>query len=139
SVLQSSCESGSNRAMVVAKRVAGDRTMLGKRLFAIVTLALLWAIPLTAQEETIRVDFPPPIYDLTGVVGVIGTVNPPNLQSYFLEQATYDLENPDAEPQWIPASLPSSSPVVDGVLATWDTTIFPDGIYQLRLRVILTS
>ena len=112
--------------------------MFKQRLWTM-TLLLLVVIPVMAQNEAIRIDFPPPIYDVAGVVSVTGTVNPPDLQSYFLEQATFDLDNPDDEPQWIPASLPSSAPVVDDVLATWDTTLFADGVYQLRLRVILTS
>ncbi|MBZ0299075.1 MAG: hypothetical protein K8J31_05010 [Anaerolineae bacterium] len=100
---------------------------------------LTLALPATAQEDSIRLDWPPPVYHLTGTVVIGGTVNPPDLQSYFLEQAVFDPANPDVEPFWIPASLPSSAPVTNGVLATWDTTPFPDGFYQLRLHVLLQS
>jgi hypothetical protein len=99
----------------------------------------LLGMPAMAQEEAIRIDFPPPIYDIAGQVPIVGTVNPPDFQSYYLEQAPFDLGDPDAEVFWVPASLPSPNPVVDDVLATWDTTVFPDGLYQLRLRVQLTS
>ena len=69
-----------------------------KRLMLFLTLAL--AIPAAAQNDsdTIKIDFPPPIYNVSGVVTITGTVNPPDLQSYFLEQAAYDLNNPDAAP-----------------------------------------
>ncbi len=106
-------------------------------IFLLIFISL--AALVTAQDDAIRIDFPPSVYDLAGTVTVSGTVNPADFQSYFLEAAPYDLANPDAEVFWIPASLPSSTPVIDGVLATWDTTIYADGLYQLRLQVRLTT
>ena len=99
--------------------------MMIKVLAFIVAFVLLH--PAVAQDETIHIDFPPPIYDLAGQVTISGTVDPPDLQSYYLEQAPFYLQNPDAEVYWVPASLPSPAPVVDGVLATWDTTALPEG------------
>jgi hypothetical protein len=108
------------------------------RLLLLLTLLAVW--PTVAQDDdAIRIDWPPPVYDLAGAVPVSGTVNPPDLESYYLEAALYDLQNPDAEPLWLPASLPSRSPVQAGRLATWDTAPFPDGLYQLRLHVRLTT
>ena len=69
---------------------------------------------------------------------VTGTVNPEGLQSYFLEVAIYTTDENDT-PFWLPVSLPSIQPVVDGTLGEWDTTTFEDGLYQLRLHVVLTT
>jgi hypothetical protein len=102
-------------------------------------LLLCTLLPVGAQDESVRLDWPPPVYHLTGTVQVAGTVNPPDLQSYYLEAAAFDPQNPDATPFWIPASLPSNTPVTEGVLATWDTTLYADGLYQLRLHVQLQS
>jgi hypothetical protein len=49
------------------------------------------------------------------------------------------LANPNGPEQWTPVSLPRNTPVTEGVIAQVNTTLLPDGIYQLRLRVVLTS
>jgi hypothetical protein len=36
---------------------------------------------------------------------------------------------------WIPAILPAARPVVDDVLGVWNTTVVPDGMYELRLTI----
>lgn len=106
-----------------------------KRVFILALAALLaGALPVGAQADA-RITWPPPVYDVAGTVAVLGTVSSPDLQAYFLEVARYDQENP----QWIPASLPATQPVTDGVLAEWITTLVPDGIYRLRLRAQLRT
>jgi hypothetical protein len=107
-------------------------------LLLILVFMTLIIFPIRAQDETIRIDWPPSVYDLAGKVNITGTANPPNLVSYFLEAAEY---NPEAtgEPFWLPVSLPSTTPVINGVLGTWDTTVYPDGLYQLRLHVRLSA
>lgn len=91
----------------------------------------------TAQDDTVRIDWPPSVYHLTGTVEITGTVNPPGLRSYFLEVAA--IEPQGAEPFWLPVSLPSSAPVTSGVIAAWDTTLLDDGLYSLRLRAALQT
>ncbi|MBL8161722.1 MAG: hypothetical protein JNJ61_07010 [Anaerolineae bacterium] len=98
-------------------------------------LVLLVALPVAAQDAEVNIAWPPPVYVVAGVVEVRGTVNPPDLQGYFLEAAPYDA----AEPVWLPVTLLSSTPVVDGVLASWPTVVLPDGVYSLRLHVQLRS
>ncbi len=107
--------------------------------FALLLLTLLVVFPSLAQDEPLQINWPPPVYDLSGSIAITGTVNPPDLRSYYLEVAEYDPANPDAEPFWTPVSLPRRDPLVDGTLAEWDTTVFADGLYQLRLRVLLTT
>jgi hypothetical protein len=106
-----------------------------KRLSGLFAVLLLLVLPVVAQEDAARIDFPPPVYDLSGTVEVTGTANPPDLVNYFLEAAPYNPTNPDAEARWRPVSLPSTTPVTDDVLAEWDTTRLADGLYQLRLQV----
>ncbi len=107
-----------------------------RRMFFLL-IALIMSAPAFAQDETVSIDFPPPVYDVSGAVDVFGTVNPPDLQSYFLEVSDYT-DIPDTA-VWTPVSLPSRTPVTGGVITRWDTTIVPDGVYNLRLHVILTS
>ncbi len=105
-----------------------------QRLMLMFAVLLLAVTPIFAQTDTVRVDFPPPVYDLAGTVRVVGTVNPQNLNSYFIEMGVY----PDPT-TWIPVSLPSRAPVTDGTLATIDTLLLPDGVYTLRLNVLLNT
>ncbi|MEZ4590335.1 MAG: hypothetical protein R3D55_04235 [Chloroflexota bacterium] len=79
---------------------------------------------------------------LSGVVEVVGTAVHPNYLRFELAFLRQDL--PGAE--WI-VFAEGSQPVSNGVLAVWNTTvgrdigspIFPDGRYQLRLRVVKTD
>lgn len=111
-------------------------------LFFIVLLALVVA-PVTAQEDapignvegdTLEITWPPPVTEVWGVGDVLGTANVPNMQYYYLEykQLEDDLTEPENAP-WLPATIALSQPVVDGALATLDTTTVPDGLYSLRL------
>ena len=111
------------------------RRLFGVLLF--IVLAALTALPAAAQDGSVIITWPPPVYDVAGTVSVEGTVNPPGLRSYFLEVADYEV-NPAAA-LWIPVSLASRSPVTDGVVAQWITTMVPDGVYRLRLRAQLTN
>src|SRR5690606_14622872 len=107
-------------------------------LIAFLCLAMVGTFSLAlAQSANIQITSPQALSDVSGVVEVTGTVNPSNLQSYFLEVANFT-ENPDTA-RWTPVSLPSRTPVTNGVIARWDTSIVPDGTYTLRLRVVLTS
>jgi hypothetical protein len=111
-----------------------------RRLLFLCLALLLASLPAAAQDgDTIAIQFPPPVYSLSGAVDLYGTVNPPDLFSYFIEVAPYNPALPDAPVTWIPASLPATAPVSADVIARWDTTILPDGLYQLRLQVLLTS
>ena len=52
----------------------------------------LFAFPALAQDETIQITFPPPVYSLQGTFEITGTVNPPDLQNYFFELADYNAD-----------------------------------------------
>ncbi|NDJ59547.1 MAG: hypothetical protein GYB67_00390 [Chloroflexi bacterium] len=92
----------------------------------------------TAQDAiTIRIEWPPSVYHVDGVITVQGTVTHPDLFSFFLELATFTDDLDDAN--WIPISLPNRTPVISGALGEWDTTRLEDGLYYLRVSAILTS
>jgi len=89
-------------------------------------------------DPAANVSFPPPIYLLRGNAEIRGTVNPQGLIGYFVE---FRALNADFTPQeervaWVPATLPVNTPVLDGVLGVWDTTLVEDGAYEIRLTVI---
>jgi len=67
------------------------------------------------------------------LVPIEGNANHPQFQKYELHYGS----EPNPGDQWAPVgSSPFGVPVVQGRLGLWDTTIIPDGIYSLRLRVV---
>lgn len=80
--------------------------------------------------------------EINGVVVVVGTAVHPDYLRY--ELAFRNLADPAAD--WV-VFAEGSEPVNNGALAVWDTTVgreigapvFPDGRYQLRLRVVKTD
>lgn len=82
---------------------------------------------------------PPPSSTINGVVLIQGTATDPNFLRY--EIAFLREDNPGAG--WIVFGE-GNQPVINGTLAVWDTTVgqsvnapvFPDGRYQLRMRVV---
>jgi len=86
----------------------------------------------TPQPVRIVILSPPPGSVVAGSVLVVGTAIHPQFLQYQLEFG------PDPNPGnlWYPINV-SSVPVTQGVLGTWSTFSTQDGIYQLRLRVVL--
>ncbi len=108
----------------------------------VIALCLL-ALPLLAQEvaePTAEINWPPPVYVLRGETSLRGTVNLAEMTGYFIEYRALDedLSAPDTR-DWLPVTLPSTTPVVDDVLGTWDTSGVDDGLYELRLTVIVSG
>lgn len=119
---------------------------LNVRLFWLV-LTIIWGcilgLPTAVSAQTNSgITVPASGDTLTGVVEVRGTAVHPNYLRY--ELAFLQQNAPAAE--WI-VFAEGTEPVVDGVLAVWNTTIgrdigapvFPDGRYNLRLRVVKTD
>ena len=108
---------------------------------ALTFLALLLIVQPTAvaAQSGNGIFEPLPGDTVTGAVEVRGTAVHPDYLRYELAFLQQDI--PGAE--WI-VFAEGSEPVADGVLAVWNTTvgreigspIFPDGRYQLRLRVV---
>jgi hypothetical protein len=118
-----------------------------KIMWLLIVVLLVSALPALAQEETpeapdpnANISWPPPVYVLRGTVEIRGTADLPGMSNYFIEFRALgeDLE-PDETAIFFPALLPQQTPVVDDVLGEWDTTLAPDGLYQLRLTVNLAG
>ncbi len=115
-----------------------------KRLLLLL-LILLLALPLTVSAQIITpepnpnasITWPPPVYVVRGEFPIRGTANLPNMTNYFIEfrPLNDDLTPQSANDVWLPAILPSTFPVQDDVLGTWNTTLVDDGLYELRLTV----
>jgi hypothetical protein len=116
-----------------------------KRALILTSIFLLvFALQARAQiEPTEEVDpnanisWPPPVYVLRGEFTLRGSANLANMVSYFIE---YRQLNDDLSPQadnvpWIPATLPSSAPVLNDVLGVWNTATEEDGVYEVRLNI----
>jgi len=68
-----------------------------------------------------------------GLVPIEGSATHPQFQKYEIHFGP----EPNPGNQWTPiAGSPFTVPVVQGRLGLWDTTIIPDGIYSLRLRLV---
>ncbi|MBL8147893.1 MAG: SH3 domain-containing protein, partial [Anaerolineae bacterium] len=120
-------------------------------VFLLLVMLLAASLPAFAQvaptptpDPNANVVFPPPVYVLRGQTPIIGTANLPNMTNYFIEfrpltaaaaGAAVGAGTPTPTPVFFPAVLPSTSAVVDDVLGTWDTTLVPDGLYELRMTV----
>lgn len=112
-------------------------------VFLLLIVALL---PFGAQAQGFTVDpnanitWPPPVYVLSGTFELRGTANLPNQASYFIEfrQLNNDLTVRETAP-WTPATLPSPAKVVDNVLGAWNTAVAPDGLYEIRMTINVTS
>lgn len=131
-----------NAAYLKRKR---DKTPLKVRLcWLILTFAwLLWLSATAVAAQTASGLSQPANGDtISGVIEVVGTAVHPDYLRYELAFLRQDV--PGAE--WI-VFAEGSQPVTNGVLAVWNTTvgrdigspIFPDGRYQLRLRVVKTD
>jgi len=68
-----------------------------------------------------------------GLVPIEGSATHPQFQKYEIHFGP----EPNPGDQWTPIQgSPFTKPVVQGRLGLWDTTIVPDGVYSLRLRVV---
>lgn len=105
------------------------------RRFALLLVLLCMLSMVVSAQDEIRLDWDPALNSVTGTVALTGTANIPSQQIFFIEAAVYDPINPVTD-QWTPIVLPQFAPVVDGALGSWDTTTFPDGIYQVRLHAV---
>ncbi|MBI1255929.1 MAG: hypothetical protein GC204_00520 [Chloroflexi bacterium] len=118
--------------------------MLVRRLIALLFALLVTAVPAFAQQPSdpnVNIVYPLAVYSFSGSVNIVGTANPPGMTVYFLEsRPLIDARTPvEASVPWQPVTLPTSTPVINGILGTWDTTLMPDGLYELRLTVFTNS
>lgn len=70
-----------------------------------------------------------------GTITISGTAANPQFQSYRLDYLSIN----EAGAQWQPISRQINQQVNNGILGQWDTTPVKDGLYDIRLRVILRT
>lgn len=108
----------------------------GRHLLWLLLLMLLWlAVPAGLQaQETNGITAPASGSTVSGVVVIQGTATAGSFLRYELAF--------NNGTDWI-VFAEGDRPVINGTLAIWDTTVgapsapvFPDGTYQLRLRVV---
>jgi len=90
-----------------------------------------WAAPQPQARSVVT--YPTSGITVSGVVEVTGVAAHPNILWYQVDYA-YGAE-PTGESQWVPLAHMENTQVEDGVLAIWDTTGVPDGLYCLALTV----
>jgi hypothetical protein len=113
------------------------RTIAG--LLTIVVLGM-WVVPAAAGPAPApaaqmlgQITSPRDRASVRGLVPVEGSATHPQFQKYEIHYGP----EPNPGNQWTPiGGSPFTVPVVQGRLGLWDTTIIPDGLYSLRLRVV---
>lgn len=94
--------------------------------------ARVMASPSLQGEDLAIIDTPASNAVVRGQVQIIGSSDHPSFQFYIIEVSP----EPVAGDQWQIIGATRNTPVINGVLETWDTTLVPDGSYTLRLRTV---
>ena len=97
---------------------------------------LLLAVPVlrvVQAQPTGQITSPRDQAAVRGLVPVEGSATHSQFQKYEVHYGP----QPNPGDQWTPiGGSPFSVPVVQGRLGLWDTTLIPDGVYSLRLRIV---
>jgi len=96
----------------------------------LVVISMLQAPPMGADGQ---ITSPRDRASVRGLVPIEGTATDASFQKYEIHFGP----EPNPGDQWTPIQgSPFTVPLVQGRLGLWDTTIIPDGIYSLRLRIV---
>src|SRR5688572_27156176 len=102
-------------------------------LIMLIFIVFLGADRIVAQDEQAAVITSPQSgQSLFGSVTISGTATYPQFQRYKVEFTSEETTTPE----WLLIAEVTQQ-VTNGALAQWNTSLIPDGRYQLRLRVIL--
>ncbi|MFN8376478.1 MAG: hypothetical protein U0694_26855, partial [Anaerolineae bacterium] len=108
----------------------------------LMTALLVGVAAFVAAQQDINPDanisFPPPVYLMRGVMPVRGSASLAGMDHYYVEfRRLNDDGTPhdDSEP-WFPALYGEAS-VSDSELGLWDTHLVQDGLYELRLNIVV--
>lgn len=95
----------------------------------------LWGAPAlaapVAQEGQAVITAPQANAQVAGIVQITGSAGHPQFARYELAWAAEPLTGNN----W-GTFFTAEAPVENGILALWNTTLMPDGVYALRLRVV---
>jgi hypothetical protein len=89
---------------------------------------------LAAQSADIAIFSPLPGQAVQGLVSIIGSVGLEGMRSYQLSFAFAE----DATQTWFLIAQ-GDTPVSQGIIGEWDTTVLTDSTYHLKLEVILQN
>lgn len=98
----------------------------------IVYVARIAAAPANQEGDIAVISSPTSNAVVQGTVPITGSADHSAFQFYVIDLAP----EPSAGDQWVTIGTTHDVPVINGQLETWDTTLFPDGSYTLRLRVV---
>lgn len=110
-----------------------------KRLFFFLIITCLLLLPGRLQAAPTlqyqgEVSSPRPNAVLRGQIVINGTANHPDFWKYEIRVVS-GLNRNASDDQWLRLVVREQA-VVNNQLAVWDTTLVPDGVYTLRLRVV---
>ena len=102
---------------------------------ALLVMALMSGPGLAAPLQQARsvITYPAEGMTVSGVVEIQGIATHPNINSYQIRYAAGP--QPTGDSQWVDFAIVEGTQVENDVLATWDTTALPDGMYTLALAV----
>ena len=95
-----------------------------------VGLGVVLAEPL-AQDRVVQITSPEMNVEVRGLVPIIGSASVPGFQFYKLEYGI----GPSPS-QWAIIGSMHDSPVINGQIEVWNTTLIPDGVYSLKLQAV---
>jgi hypothetical protein len=121
-------------------QIFGTMRQSNKLLLILFLPAVLWsaefstvaAAPVRQGPDVAVISTPASNAVLQGAVDIVGSADHPSFQFYIVEFHP----EPVTGDRWQIIGDIHETPVSDGVLETWDTTIYPDGSYTLRLRAV---
>ncbi|PKO07729.1 MAG: hypothetical protein CVU41_00730 [Chloroflexi bacterium HGW-Chloroflexi-3] len=102
-------------------------------LFWLLTLINVWFSPLP-QLDLVRIQSPVDGDYLQGSVPIIGTVTGTGLQTIEISFRYQDSQSQS----WFVISQ-TTSPVVEDIITTWDTSTIADGVYQIRVLAVFEN
>jgi hypothetical protein len=107
-----------------------------KLILLLTILSIAWSLPLSPVDEIngIAITAPKPNESIRGNFAISGSTEISGFSGFELSFAYNSTE----KTTWFPIAV-STSRVKDGILAYWNTESITDGMYQLRLRVILND
>ena len=115
------------------KRPSIPYSLIGLVVLLAVLSAVVIPTPKLFAQAQGMISSPRDRASVRGLVPVEGSTTHPQFQKYELHYGP----EPNPNDQWSPVGgSPFTVQVVQGRLALWDTTIIPDGLYSLRLRVV---
>ena len=104
-----------------------------RHLYIVLAMIIGLAAGVSAQSDELMLDWNPVYNTVRGTVELRGSANIPGQQWFFVEAAPYIA---GADAAWTPIVSFQMSPVVNGSLGTWNTSILNDGFYQIRLHAV---